>query len=116
MTEPTKPTVEEVRPPDDALLVVRGLVKHFRSGGGFLGGEPEIVRAEQEHGVGHASAMRRGGTAMPFQAIRPPVLGGTQRRRTEDRRECDGSEGSHLAVSGRISVRKQAFAVIREIL
>ncbi len=39
------PTLEDVEPPEDALLVVRGLVKHFRSGGGFLGGEPDVVRA-----------------------------------------------------------------------
>ncbi|MDX1566914.1 MAG: ABC transporter ATP-binding protein [Longimicrobiales bacterium] len=42
------PTVEDVQPPEDALLVVRGLVKHFRSGGGFLGGEPEVVRAVRD--------------------------------------------------------------------
>ncbi|MFP3949410.1 MAG: ABC transporter ATP-binding protein [Gemmatimonadota bacterium] len=37
-----------MEPPDDALLVVRGLVKHFRGGGGFLGGEPEVVRAVED--------------------------------------------------------------------
>jgi len=45
---PPWPTIEDVEPPEDALLVVRGLVKHFRSGGGFLGGEPEIVRAVED--------------------------------------------------------------------
>jgi len=52
------PTVDQVPPPDDALLVVRDLVKHFRSGGGFLGGEEQVVRAVQ----GVSFHVRRGET------------------------------------------------------
>ena len=54
----SSPTVDEVGPPDDAILVVRDLVKHFRSGGGFLGGEERVVRAVE----GVSFHVRRGET------------------------------------------------------
>ena len=54
----TVPTLEETALPDDALLVVRDLQKHFRSGGGLLGGEEEVVQAVR----GVSFHVRRGET------------------------------------------------------